>query len=80
MSASLASLVYAFIGLPLLAVAALNLVGRRLTRNICRPLGVFVGLVQIVTAVITELLLLQYHKPSINFSQFWDMNVSSAAS
>ncbi len=79
MSASLASLMYAFIGLPLLAVAGLNLAGRRLTRRICRPLGVFVGLVQMAVAVISQLLLLQYHKSSVSFSQFWDMTVSDSA-
>ena len=39
MSASLASLMYAFIGLPLLAVAGLNLAGRKLTRRVCRAVS-----------------------------------------
>ena len=79
MSASLASLMYAFIGLPLLAVAGLNLAGSKLTRRICRYLGVFVGLVQMATAIISQLLLLQYHKSSVSFSQFWDMTASDGA-
>jgi len=79
MSASLASLMYAFIGLPLLAVAGLNLAGRRLTRRICQSLGVFVGLAQMAVAVISQLLLLQYHKSSVSFSEFWDMTLSDGA-
>ncbi|MBR2783635.1 MAG: NADH-quinone oxidoreductase subunit L [Firmicutes bacterium] len=79
MSASLASLMYAFIGLPLLAVAGLNLAGRRLTRRICQSLGVFVGLAQMAVAVISQLLLLQYHKSSVSFSEFWDMTLADGA-
>ena len=79
MSASLASLMYGFIGLPLLAVAGLNIAGRRLSRGICRYLGLFVGLAQIGISVISQLLLLQYRKSSVSFSQFWDMKLSDSA-
>lgn len=79
MSASLASLMYAFIGLPLLAVAGLNLAGRKPAARICRPLGLFAGLAQMAVAVISQLLLLQYHKASVSFSQFWDMTLSDSA-
>ena len=79
MSASLASLMYTFMGLPLLAVAALNLAGQKLSRRVCRPLGLFAGLVQIGTVVISQLLLLQFNKPSVSFSQFWDMTISANA-
>jgi len=80
MSASLASLMYTFMGLPLLCIVVLNVIGKKPADRICPYLGLFVGLVQMVSAVVSAVLLLQFNKEAVNFSQFWNMNVSAEAS
>lgn len=79
MSASFTSLIYTYIGFPLLAIVVLNLIGKKHMEKFCAPIGCAVGVVQAVTSVITMLLLLQYNKAAVNFSQFWDMSVSTEA-
>lgn len=70
---------YTFIGLPLLAIVVLNLVGKKHMEKYCAAIGCAVGVVQAVSAVVSMILLLQYNKAAINFSQFWDMNASPDA-
>ena len=79
MSASLATLVYAFIGLPLIAIVLLNLPNRKFAEKLCIGTGLFVCIVQMATAVIAVLLLIEFNKASMSFSQFWDMHVADDA-
>jgi len=76
MSASFAVLMYAFMGLPLLAIVVFNLIGKKRVERCCIPIGYIVSLVQVAVAIISMMLLVQYNKEAINFSQFWDMTVS----
>ena len=69
-------LMYAFMGLPLLAIVAFNLIGKKRLDKGCIVTGCFISLVQVAAAVLAMLLLVQYNKEAINFSQFWDMTVS----
>ena len=80
MSPTFASLMYTFMGLPLLTIVILNVLGKKIMERVSVFLGLFVGLVQVASAVISMILLLQFHKEAVNFSQFWDMSVSTGAS
>ena len=79
MPASFAMLMYAFMGLPLLAILVFNLLGKKIVDKVCLPIGGIVGLVQVVVSVIAMSLLVYYNKEVINFSQFWDMTASENA-
>jgi len=78
-SASFASLMYAFMGLPLLVIVLFTLVGRKMSEKWALMTGSIVGLVQVLAGVFSLALLWQYNKESINFSQFWQMGVNDNA-
>lgn len=76
MSASLINLMYAFLGLPLIVILINNILKKETAQKFCLSLGCFVGIVQMVISVITFVLLNQFNKTAIDFSQFWNMNSS----
>lgn len=79
MSTSWASIMYAFLGLPLLVIVLFNVLGRKISKPVGNSVGLLVCIIQMASAVICALLLLQYNKESIQFSQFWDMTASDNA-
>lgn len=79
MPASFASIMYAFMGLPLIAIVFFTLVKDKLQDKFILTAGYIVGLVQAIAAIISIILLLQYNKGFINFSQFWNMSVNENA-
>lgn len=70
---------YAFLGLPLLVILIFTLLGRKAGIKGAMTVGYCVGLAQMAAAVLSLLLLLQYNKESISFSQFWSMSGESSA-
>ena len=80
MSASFVSIMYAYLGLPLLVIVGFTLAGKKLSERFALTAGYIVGLVQMAAGVVSIVLLWQYNKGSISFSQFWDMNINESAS
>ncbi len=79
MSASLATVLYAFMGFPLVILIVNNVLKKETAQKICLSLGLAVGVVQMVVAVIAFVLLNQFGQTAIDFSQFWDMTANSGA-
>ena len=80
MPASLASLLYTFMGLPLLVILVINLLGKKIVKERALICGYGVSIIQMISAAVGIGLLWQYHKGSISFSQFWDMSASANSS
>ncbi len=79
MPAEFASIMYAFMGLPLLAILVFTLAKDKLGDRFVLTAGYVVGLVQVLSSVVVMALLLQYNKGFINFSQFWNMTENANA-
>jgi proton-translocating NADH-quinone oxidoreductase chain N len=77
MPASFATIMYAFMGLPLLVILIFTLLGKKMGIKGAITVGYCTGLVQMAAAVLSLILLLQYNKASISFSQFWSMSGKS---
>ena len=80
MPASFATSIYAFMGLPLVVILGLNIIRKKPAGKIALTVGCTVSAIQIFSALIGIVLLLQYNKTSISFSQFWDMKAVEGAS
>ncbi len=76
----LSVLVYSYLGLPLVAVVIFNLFGKKWMEKAYIPTGIAISVVQMVSAVVSILLLTQYNKDAITFSQFWDYKLYEGAS
>jgi len=73
-------LVYSFLGLPLAALVLFNLFGKRVMTKFYMPVGMGICLVQMLSAIVSLVLLSQYNKDAITFSQFWNYQLYEGAS
>jgi len=80
MAASFATLMYTFMGLPLLVILVFTLLGKKLVEKWSLIVGYIVGIIQMVAAIVALVLIWQYNKESINFTQFWNMNINENVS
>lgn len=72
-------LVYAFLGLPLAVLVIFNLFGKRLMEKVYIPTAIGISVIQVCSAVICLILLTEYNKDAITFSQFWDYTLHEGA-
>lgn len=79
MPAYFATSMYAFMGAPLLVILVLTLAGRKLAEKWALTVGYIVGIIQMLTSIIAIILLWQYNKASITFSQFWSIQANDGA-
>ena len=70
----------AFMVLPLLAILILNLISKNKGKAAALWIALAVTVIQMLNAVNCSLVLWQNNKETIDFSVFWDMNVSTFAS
>ena len=68
----LSFLVYTFLGLPLVALVIFNLLGKNIMEKAYIPTGIAICVVQMASAVVSLLLLSEYQKDAITFSEFWN--------
>lgn len=80
MADQLSLVVYAFLGLPLVVLLLFNLLGKNLVEKAYIMTGVGVCLMQMIGAVISLVLLFQYQKDAITFSQFWNYQLYEGSS
>ena len=79
MPAYFATSMYAFMGAPLLVILVLTLAGRKLAEKWALTVGYIVGMIQMLTSIIAIIVLWQYNKASITFSQFWSIQANDGA-